>query len=286
MGDPQPELRYGSSTVLTALASFDAERETLQPWVLVGDLSLLEGLNCSEAVALARDEEAKVTPSEELEGDAQGSAGAGGAGDGEPEPVLEQPALRARAVPALPAGTLTTGRSLLMVLTGCVGGAAYTDSVESSVCGSDYSAMSPTLQPVVVKLSRASGYDKVGLQAVQASQAIGQVDVRASGDDGALAITFASGVGFGAIAPRPADVRFTEAELGLTARNHGLQAVGDGSVVFRESWMAIRSFSGIEAVEPSRTYTAVLVGPDPLLVKKGWWNESHFVLVDNDPTRE
>jgi hypothetical protein len=35
-----------------------------------------------------------------------------------------------------------------------------------------------------------------------------------------------------------------------------------------------------------RTYTAIFLGPDPLLIKEGWWNGSAFALVDNDPTRD
>ena len=126
----------------------------------------------------------------------------------------------------------------------------------------------------------------MGLQAVHASLPTGSVDVRASGDAGAVSLVFASGVTFGAILPRPADIRFTPVELGVTQANYGLQAVGDGGVVFQEAWPDILAASGIDSLVAARTYTAIFLGPDPLLIKIGWWNKSAFALVDNDPTRK
>jgi hypothetical protein len=246
--------------------------------------------NAGKAVALAQSEEAKVTPAIP----ADGGENAGGADSGEPgeagaggQPALELPSLRARPLAALPAGTVNIGRSILMVLTGCLGGAAYRDLTDTSACGADYAPASPTVQPLVVKLSRDVGYDKVGLQAVHASLPTGSVDVRASGDAGAVSLVFASDVTFGAIAPRPADIRFTPVELGVAQANYGLQAVAaGGDVVFQEAWPDILAASGIDALVAARTYTAIFLGPDPLLIKIGWWNKSAFALVDNDPTRK
>jgi hypothetical protein len=292
VGSPLSELDYASSLVLSEVDGFSFADDALVPWVLAGDFSRLVGLDCAESVALALEEEAKVTPS-----DVAGSAGenAGGAGGesagGAPAasdmPPLEEPALRARPLGAIPAGTIAIGRSILMVLTGCMGGAAYRDTIETSVCGEAYTPATPTLQPVVVKLSREIGFDKVGLQAVQASLAVtGTIDVRASGDDGAVSLTFASSVGFGGIEPRPADVRFTPTELGVAQSNFGLQAVDDSGVIFQETWADIRQASGLADIASARTYTAVLLGPNPLLLKTGWWNGAAFALIDNDPTRE
>jgi hypothetical protein len=197
------------------------------------------------------------------------------------------PLLRARPLGAVPAGTVNIGRSILMVLTGCLGGAYYADAIDTSVCGDAYTPAAPTVQPVVVKLSRELGFDKVGLQAVHASLAVpGTVDVRASGDGGVVSLTFASRVAFGGIEPRPADTRFSPTELGATRRDFGLQAADDSGVIFQEAWTDVFARSGIEGLEGLRTYTAILVGPNPLLLKEGWWNPSAFALVDNDPTRD
>ncbi len=300
MGDPMPELGYARSTVLTELPGLDFETDSVQPWVLSGDFSLLDGLNCQQSVEVARQEEAKVTPvgepsdglggapgAEEATGGSGGEAaeaegGAGGAAE-DPGPPLEKPALRARPIAALPVGSLVTGRSLLMVLSGCLGGAYYRDAIQASICGDGYAPDQPSVQPVLVKLSRDLAFDKVGLQAVQAALPVGTVDVKA-GSDGAL--TFASGLGFGSIAPRPADVRFGVVELGLSAIDSGLQAVGRDGVLLERSWFSIRDASGIASITTARSYTAVLIGPDPLVIKQGFWHEATFTLVDNDPTRK
>ena len=294
-GSPLPELGYAASTVLTQLDGLSLVDDVIQPWVISGDLARIKRLDCNAAVALAQAEEAAVTPL--AEANAGGGAGAGGAagaaaaGDsgaaGAPEmPPLQMPSLRARPLAALPAGTVNIGRSILMVLTGCIGGAAYSDHIDTSACGDGYSPTSSTLQPVIVKLSRDLRFDKVGLQAVHASLPTGSLDIRASGDKGAVSLVFASSLSFGSIEPRPADTRFTPVELGVEQSNYGLQAVDDnGDVVYQEAWSDILAVSGIDAIAPARTYTSVFLGPDPLLIKKGWWNASAFALIDNDPTR-
>ena len=291
VGKPLPELTYAASTVLTELDGLSLVDDVLQPWVISGDLSRINKLDCAAAVALAEAEEAAVTPEVEASGAGgalgEGAAGESGAAGAPAMPALELPALRARALAALPAGTVNIGRSILMVLTGCIGGAAYTDHVDTSACGDSYTPASPTLQPIIVKLSRDLRFDKVGLQAVHASLPSGSLDIRASGDKGAVSLVFASSVSYGSIEPRPADTRFTPAELGVARSNYGLQAVDEnGAVAFQEAWSDVLAVSGIESIEPARTYTAVFLGPAPLLIKKGWWNTPAFALVDNDPTRK
>lgn len=301
VGSPLPELGYAASAVLSELDGLSLVDDVIQPWVIAGQLSLLKKLDCQDAVALALAEEAKVTPIPAPEPDGQGSeaqggaAGQGGApaqepagdagaaGAGEP---LQFPTLRARPLAALPAGTVNIGRSILMVLTGCIGGAAYTDHIDTAVCGEDYTPQTPTLQPLVVKLSRAVSYDKVGLQAVHASLATAPLDIRASGEQGAISLVFATDVSFGAIEPRPAALRFTPVELGVDKPNFGLQAIDEGGgVAYQAAWSDILTASSLPTPVVNRTYTAVFLGPDPLLIKEGWWNTSAFSLVDNDPTR-
>jgi hypothetical protein len=299
VGSPLPELGYAAATVLTEIDGLSFVDDVIQPWVISGELARLAKLDCQAAIALAESEEAKVTPvgSDPMPAGGAGSggaaddrdlpqAGAGGEGGSAAAP-LEFPTLRARPLAAMPAGTVNIGRSILLVLTGCMGGAAYTDRVETAACGADYSARTPTLAPVIVKLSRFVGFDKVGLQGVHASPPTGALDLRASGDSGAVSLVFASSVSFGSIAPRPAGTRFTPSELGVENFNFGLQAVdGSGAVVYQEAWSDIFAASGVATPVAARTYTAIFLGPDPLLLKEGWWNKSAFTLVDNDPTRE
>jgi len=295
VGSPLSELNYAASTVLTELEGLSLVDDVIQPWVIAGQLSLIEKLDCASAVTLAQSEEAKVTPVATAAGaggrgnageDAGGATSEAGAG-GSAGTAHELPTLRARPLAALPAGTVNIGRSILMVLTGCLGGAAYADRIDTSACGSDYASDAPTVQPLVVKLSRDLRFDKVGLQAVHASLPTGSVDVRVSGDKGAVALVFASSLSFGAIEPRPADTRFMPDELGVGLSSYGLQAIGDsGGILFQENWPDILASSGIDSMVAERSYTAVFLGPDPQLLKIGWWNKSAFALVDNDPTRK
>jgi hypothetical protein len=122
---------------------------------------------------------------------------------------------------------------------------------------------------------------------VHASPPTGALDLRASGDSGAVSLVFASSVSFGSIEPRPADTRFTPTELGFENSNFGLQAVdGTGAVVYQQAWSDILAASRLATPVAARTYAAIFLGPDPLLLKEGWWNKSAFALIDNDPTRE
>ncbi|HVY26932.1 MAG TPA: hypothetical protein VHB79_10280 [Polyangiaceae bacterium] len=285
VGSPLPELPYAASTVLTAIDGLSLIDDEIQPFVIAGDLSRIKKLDCAGAVDLAQTLEAEVTPTDVPA--AEGTGGAGGEGGAGPAPMLEKPVLRARALAALPAGTVNIGRSILMVLTGCLGGAYYSDKLQTSACGGDYAPDAPNIAPIAMTLSRDVRFDKVGLQGVHASPATGRVDLRVTGDRGATSLVFAPNLDFGTIGPRPADTRFSPIELGADNPTYGLQALDENAnVMSQEAWSDIYEGSGITTLVAAHTYTAILLGPDPLLVKKGWWNESVFALVQNDPTRK
>jgi hypothetical protein len=288
VGSPLPELSYAASTVLTAIDGLSLIDDEIQPFVIAGDLSRIKKLDCAGAVDLAQTLEADVTPADVPAAESAGGAGgAGGEGGADPAPALEKPVLRARALAALPAGTVNIGRSILMVLTGCLGGAYYHDKLQTSACGGDYAPDAPNLAPIVMTLSRDVRFDKVGLQGVHASPATGRIDLRVTGDRGATSLVFAPKLDFGTIGPRPADTRFTPIEVGADNPTYGLQTLDENAnVMSQEAWSDIYESSGITTLVAARSYTAVLLGPDPLLVKKGWWNESVFALVENDPTRK
>jgi hypothetical protein len=282
VGSPSPELPYAASAVLTAIEGLSFADDEIQPWVIAGDWSRIRKLDCAAAVERAQADEAAVTPAEVSPDEAAG--GAGGAAAVDP---LEIPRLRARPLAALPPGTLNIGRSILMVVTGCLGGAYYHDKLEASVCGGDYAPDAPNLAPLVMTLSRDLRFDKVGLQGVHASPATGAIDLRVSGDHGDTALVFATDLRFGGIAPRPADTRFTPLEVGAENPTYGLQVLDENAgVLAQATWADIFASSGVATLSAARTYTAILLGPDPLLVKKGWWNQTAFALVDNDPTRQ
>lgn len=283
VGSPLPALAYGASTVLTELDGLSLIDDEIQPWVIAGDLARIKKLDCADAVDLARVQESEVTP---VEVPLEGAGGAGGAGS-VPTETLEMPALRARPLAALPPGTVNIGRSILMVLSGCLGGAYYRDKLDTSACGGDYTPEEPNVAPIVVTLSRELRFDKVGLQGVNALPATPVIDLKVTGDRGNLSLPFATSVQYGTIEPRPADVRFAPTELAVDSSSAGLQVLDEsGGALYELAWTDIFASSGISTLSAARTYTAIALGPDPLLIKKGWWNKATFAVVDNDPTRE
>lgn len=295
---PERELGYAQSIELENIEGAALTKDYLEPWVLAGNLSLIEGLVCEQAIALAQEEEARATPDPEAlagasaggaagEGgaDAQGGAGAEGGAGGARAPKYERPALRARALPQFSPGTFAIGRSVLMVLSGCLGGPAFRDDLEALACGARYADSLSTAGAVVVKLSRDVSFPGVALQAVQASLGTELVDIRVAGGEGDVSIAFANELTYGAIAPRPPEQRFGPAELGTMSGRHGVQALRDGVVHLQESWSTLFDRSGIEELESGRGYSLVLVGPSSDTRKLGFWQRPAFALVVNDPTR-
>ena len=76
-GDPIATLDYAQSVVLPDLAHVDLAEDTLQPLLIAGDLTLVDGLDCASAVELARTTESPSPPA--VDDSAGGAAGAAGA---------------------------------------------------------------------------------------------------------------------------------------------------------------------------------------------------------------
>lgn len=59
-GDPLTDkpFEYGDNLVLKRVAGADLATDTLQPFIIAGELALIKGLGCEDAVARAQDEEA------------------------------------------------------------------------------------------------------------------------------------------------------------------------------------------------------------------------------------
>ena len=187
-GDPltKAPFEYGQNLVLADVSGAKVDADTLEPVLIAGELDLVAGLKCEDAVARAEDEEASAIDantrareaahaSEAGEGGSADSAGAGGEGG---VPSYERRArLRLGRLPAIPGGTLNAGRSILYVATGCIGGATYDAAKSDEYCGAGYNEQQPTLSGVLVSLSRRVQYGETGMQFVHASLATPPVDV-------------------------------------------------------------------------------------------------------------
>lgn len=290
LGVPQPEggLAYGSSMVLRAIDGIDWAKDTLSTWVIAGDLALIEGLDCDQAVALAKSEMASASDDAEPNaaggaGGAGGAAGAGGEGGGV---AAEPPRLRAARLPFVPAGSLSVGRSSLMVADGCIGGPAYQSRLGENACGPGYSKASSTLSAELVPMSRRSMPFRLGLQAVHASQATGAVGVTSAPSEGGQSfIVVANSIELGGIAPRTLELNYDASSWGVNTQNWQVEISQSSTVLFAEPWSEILTSAGVSLLANGSSYALVFVGPGVgvPLGRNQLWNPPRIVLVPTNP---
>ena len=305
-GEPlgQAPLEYGQSLALREIPGADLAHDTLQPLVIAGELELIAGLDCAAAIAQARAEEQLAVALEGAagsddgvagessslggargEGGAAGETGAAHGGTGGAAPVEVRARLRVRGLPAIPSGTLSAGRSLLLVANGCLGGATYHSSASVQYCGTGYSAGTPTVSAVLVSLSRLIAFQRVGMQLVNASLASAPVQLNArppipSTDAG---ISIASGVAAGQVAPRPATVLNSVFDYG-SARNYRLELSSQGTAQFSFSWSAALALGGLTELADGATYAIVFSGPrGDLPAQPNLWNAPTLTVVAVEP---
>lgn len=308
-GSPFPEggLPYGASLVITDLAALGIEQgQAVAPLVIAGELSLLDGMECDDAVAMALAEQAAaptsvpssaggagggaggaLEPGELPAGENAGTAGEGEGGGGGMEELLPPaPRLRVSPLPIIPPGSLSAGRSSLLVATGCMGGPAFAAKQAPLACGSVYTPERPTLSALLVRLSRRSAFGKLGVQAVNASVASAQLEFLSAPLTPAseLPFTFASRVGYGAIAPDPPRLDFPASTYGAGSSLWGVRVTEGGAELYSEAWSELLERSQIE-IEDGRGYTLVYVGPEVGVPASDFWNEPRVVVISNDPTR-
>jgi hypothetical protein len=309
IGSPFPEggLAYGESLVLREIPELELATEPLAPVLIAGDLELVEGMDCEEALATARSEQAAAPSSgaggaggEPLDGaagsanepgepdtdetEASAGAGFGGAG-GAPVALPPPPRLRAAVLPMVPAGTLSTGKSTLLVSMGCIGGPAFVSPQDELACGEEYSGARPSLSAVLVRMSRRRAVGRLGLQVLHASVATGELDLRAAPltQKSELPFSIATRVGYGVIAPDPPRLDFPASSYGAATSGWGVELMVGGSVLYSESWDDLLGRTGITLAD-GRNYTLVVVGAGVGLPERYFWNAARVVVVDNDPT--
>jgi hypothetical protein len=283
VGRPRPSggLAYGTSFAL----EIDFGEEAVLPYVIAGELELIQGLDCDAAVAKANDEMRAVALAEVGAGGASGAggeAGGGGAG-GQAEPVA--PRLRVIALPEVPAGTLSAGYSMLYAAVGCIGGPAFTSEVEEDACGDDYSPTTPTASAVLVQLSRKVAFDKLSLQALHASLAMPKLTILSTPPDTAVraSVMVTFDLPRGVIAPRSPTTELSVTDYGVDIPEWKAEAAHDSTTYASELWASVLERAGLDALEPTHAYTLVVVGPRGQLGTGGFWNQPAIGVVDNNP---
>jgi hypothetical protein len=299
LGRPRPAagLTYGGALVLEALSGVDLDAERVVPFAITGELALLDGLTCDDAVPLAEAEmRAASAGGGGTGGSAPNDAGtAGEAGDGAggvpsatggtggaSSPVPAR--LRVARLPELAPGTLTEGHSLLYAVVGCLGGPAYTHEDEAALCGAGYAPDRPTVSAELVVLSRKVGISTIGIQALHASRSLSTLNLRARPPESAVEpwAYIADGMTEGMLRPRDPRLDLNAAGYGIGTRTWRVQALVDGTPVVSDSWMTVLGRAGLAEPAIGRTYTLVVMGPSEKL-DAPLWNPPGFTIVDNDP---
>lgn len=307
-------LAYGSNIVVHDITGADPATDVIQPFVIAGDLDLVAGLDCAAAIAKAQAEEGPLNPPPGTDGAAgaattpdagsaeagtggapavgaagaanagasNGDSGAGGEGGATPE---IQPRLRARALPALPAGTLDAGRSLLMVANGCMGGAGFDAPDAARYCGASYAERTPTVSAVFAALSRVTAPNRMGVQALHASLATDTVAIT-SRSPPALAegsVQVVSNLVTGELGPRPANIQNAAAAFGST-QGFLVDVDGRTDTLLSRTWKEVLALGGVRALADGSNYTLVLIGPEAdLSGGAAYWNAPAVTIVPSDP---
>jgi hypothetical protein len=278
LGSPLTDapLDYGQSLVLREIDGLDFATDGLQPFVIAGELDLIAGLDCEAAIERARSVEAQSGAGSEpgaggAAGDTGtnvppgtadgGSAGEGGGAGSSGGPPAVRSALRARGLPAIAAGTLNAGRSLVFVANGCLGGASYGGRDAEQYCGAGYTPRQPSASAILVRLSRALSEDHVALQVVHASLANEQLELRVQPPFPSTDAGFGIGsVQMGQVAPRPASIENTLFDLG-SARRYQISIEAPGGSLFSQSWTSVLDNGGLSELKDGQGYALVFNGP-------------------------
>jgi len=308
LGSPLTDapLEYGHSLVLREVEGVDFATDGLEPIVIAGELDLIAGLDCEAAISRARAEEAQSDSAsgEPGQGGAAGdgaglsvsglagSAGEGGSSSGDDGgsggapsgPPAVRSALRVRGLPAISAGTLNAGRSMVFVANGCMGGATYSGAAAAQYCGAGYTPREPTVSAVLVSLSRQVSEDHVALQAVHASLANTQVELRSRPPFPSMA----TGIGItsvllGQVAPRPASTANTLFDLG-SARRYTATVESQGNVLYGLAWSSVLSQGGLSELENGKGYALIFIGPRAdLNAVPNLWNAALLTAIAVEP---
>lgn len=294
VGSPLPAagLAFGHATAVGALPGLDFAKDSIQPIVIAGDLSLVKGMTCDAAIALAEQTSAPdAGPDAAPDGsappdaavDAASDAGSTDAAPDAPPPVA--PALRVEALPALPAGTLTGGRSYLLVAAGCMGAPGFSDPLDQGVCGNGYAPDQPTLAPVVVRMSRITQTGRLGLQGVNASRGTDTLSLQSGTPPNTTQppIPIANGLVFGAILPRPPELDQPLVQYGSPLGKVPLQALSGNTSALSVDWSLALALGGISKLQDGHTYAVIVVGPRIDIATPGWWNPPTITVVQTAP---
>jgi hypothetical protein len=135
-------------------------------------------------------------------------------------------------------------------------------------------------------MSRKVRFGVLGLQAVHASLATGEIEVTSTptGMSTEPWQYIAAGVKLGAIVPREPRLDLAAEDSGANNAFWQLEATQSSVRLFAEPWTSILRRAGLSELRDLQTYALVLVGPSASLRVSGFWNRPAFTVVPTDPT--
>lgn len=247
---PAGGLPFGHAQAVDLASVIPAEVD-VRPVVLAGDLAQTVGKTCAELLA--------ATP----------------------------PGVVATALPIVPKSAFVSGKSLIMVPLGCLGGPTHVDAAQALACGSSYSVDTPTASLAVVAASRAVNPGRVSLQVVHANAALPTVDVRVTpGADGAAPWQLASGLSLGSVGPVPPFTELDRIGYGkLDQATLTTLAPGDSTPTSATLIAPLLAQAGIDAADfaDGAGFTLVAVGGYPGLAAGPWWHALTYAVIRTVP---
>jgi len=201
--------------------------------------------------------------------------------------ALNEPALVVAPLAVLPASVFTSGKSVLLVPTGCLGGPGHTDPGEVLGCGLNYTEITPTPGLVALGMSRQTAPGAVSFQVVHASAAMPVVDVGMTpGFDAAPESKVSVALSPGAIDPQPPFSGLDFAALGVLGqvilKTYSPVDPYPTSAVLFDSVFANDGLGESDVVN-GEALVLVAVGGYPGVPAGPWWNAHTYVMVRADP---
>lgn len=252
-GDPIPSasegLGFARSLLLETLpAGLDPATQDLRLVAYAGDMAAASGKSCSD---------------------------------------LSTPPLGVKAVelPVFPAGTLSSGRSWLAVLSGCVGGAGHQATAQEYACGTGYTPDNPNAMLMMARMTRTPTAGSIGIQVFGGSLASQSVLVRfLTVEQGTTDL--ATNVGKGELEPKTPDTQLSVQTLGSSPEAATLDAYEQyyATPVSTPLGEALqRGGLGIGDFTDGRNYTLVFVGAKAGTGAGVWWQPFTMLAVRSDP---
>jgi hypothetical protein len=273
----------------------------VQVWVIAGDLASVAGATCTQLLAIAQPTGTPDggTGDGGVGGGGAGVGGAGGGGtgggtsdggpsDGGPSDggVAPRPVVAA-AIGVIPPSVLMSDRSLLLVATGCMGGAGHDAPNAAIACGMGYTSTTPTTGVVLLGMSRITDPARVGLQVVNASAVLPTSDVGVVPNlNAAPEVLVAPSLGPGAIGPSPPFAGLAVSAFGpLAGVQINTYPPGSMSVQSSATLGSVLSAStvGASGFVDGAGLVLVAVGSAPGQSAGPFWHALTFALVKADP---